>query len=127
MSEENKSDVKEPLPKTGEYIETGIEKPDGSEQPREPKLGPRPKEAEETVDWESDEGREQRRALCAKAVRDALNKYECLLTVPTIDISSGRFIPLPQIDVAPPKVPAPKIITPEPGLRIPALRATKRS
>ena len=52
------------------------------------------------IEWESDAGRQWRAKECARGVRQLLDKYECILNVPTIDISTGRFIPIPQIQPA---------------------------
>ena len=76
-----------------------------AEQPKQ-ELESKP-EANGKIEWESDEGRKQRAEMCGKGVRDLLEKYECILMVPTIDISTGRFIPIPEIRPAARKMAAP--------------------
>jgi len=43
----------------------------------------------------------ERREVCGKAIREVLKTHNCILTVPSIDISTGRILPTIQIKAVP--------------------------
>jgi hypothetical protein len=50
---------------------------------------------------ETEDARDARAQACGKELRDLLKKYNCAITVPTLDISTGRIWPKVEIFAKP--------------------------